>query len=509
MTFIIKNKDNDNCSYDIILYILLFVILILLVNYASGLFMVNEGFNSNIDNNTDQNIKIQNDVITNSVGDIVMNKDKSLDYNEILGSFSKITDTFKVSKPPSTVQPSTVQPSTIIPPSAATSPEEIRKSIQDTNNNMGSPTIPTISNPLIETKQEKIPKVREVKQEVVSAENIKPSLASLNAVSSEGLAGKGRVLEISNLNDVDNLMIGGNFKLRVNLPMMPPYIKGLDFDVKKGMDPNYFYLSVEKLMPNCSLSSPTNQCFNIYLDDKSKCGIKALTTYTSENSYRLVLVSAQYVFAPDSELGKNSDFTIVKFDGKLYLKNVQTGYMPNLYQNTKTYGIYGDINNDKNSNVGTTFDNIYNRQCTYDAKKDRFNPDPIKSANKDKTLRLEKPGCDYNPDKTIYLMTSNNLGDSTPVRITINPDKTISIKLLRYNHYGNATEVFQLSACNFNIKTFYGIEKVNTPLPIGAINVNVACYEKESNSKNRLNFTVELSKFPEDFMKKNSIFSLN
>ncbi len=479
---IIKNNSDENQSTHLtFIIIIFFLIVLLLINFSTReMFLsLKEGFAS------DNGLNVRHDTVTNSVGDIVKNKDDSLTYNSISGAFSRISDiVFGTGKPEA----------------------------QLTNSLIMKETIPEIIPETISMIKEEIPEYNpkpKIEQEIVLPENIKPSLAALNAVSTEGLAGTGRILDIKNLNDIDNLMIGGEFKLRVNLPMMPPYIKGLEFDVKKGKDPNYFYLCVEKLIPNCSLSSPTDQCFNVFVDDKSKCNIKALTNYTSNNSYRLVLVSAQYVFAPDSILGKNSDFTLIKFDGKLYLKNIQTGYMPNLYMNDKTYGIYGDINNDKQSNVGAVFDNIYNRQCVFDAKKDRFNPEPAKSAVKDKTLRLEKPGCDYNPDKTIYLMTSNNIGESTPVRITINADNSISIKLLRYNSYGNATDIYQLSACEFNIKTFYGIQQVNTPQPIGPINVNVACYEKESESKNRLNFTVELNKFPSDFMKKNSIFSLN
>ena len=86
----------------------------------------------------------------------------------------------------------------------------------------------------------------------------------------------------------------------------------------------------------------------------------------------------------------------------------------------------------------------------------------------------------------------------------------IRIKLLKYNVYGQPENIFQLSQCNFNIKTLKGIGQVNVPIPIGIVYINLVCFETDSEkSSNKLNFTVELKKYPDNFMKNNSLISLN
>jgi hypothetical protein len=71
-----------------------------------------------------------------------------------------------------------------------------------------------------------------------------------------------------------------------------------------------------------------------------KSNIKSLTSYVQTNTFRLVLVSSQYVLDSSIPFGKNSDFTIVTVGGNLYLKNVQTGYLPSLYTNLNNILIY-------------------------------------------------------------------------------------------------------------------------------------------------------------------------
>jgi hypothetical protein len=330
-------------------------------------------------------------------------------------------------------------------------------------------------------------------------------------------------IDISTMDDVNNILVDGVFKLRVNIPMMPNYIRGLEFDITRGQNPNYFYLCVEKMVPNCSLSTLSNECYNIYVDDPSKCKIKSLTTQTSSNSYRLVLVASSYVKAEINGIGTNSDFTLVKINDKYYLKNIQTGYMPCLFKNEKTSHIHGEMNNNTNSNVANVFENIYNRTCTvnqtdpmnstnstYSTNLTKFIPNKQIEKTTDPIITINKPGCDYNPDKTTYLITSENILNSSPIIISINSDKTISIKLLKYNVYGQPENIFQLSKCNFNVKTYKGIGQVNNPSPVGTVFINLVCFEKDSEkNSNKLDFTVELKKYPDNFMKNNSLISLN
>ena len=56
--------------------------------------------------------------------------------------------------------------------------------------------------------------------------------------------------------------------------------------------------------------------------------------------------------------------------------------------------------------------------------------------------------CNVEQDPSVYLMTSNNIGQSSPVRININNDNSISINLLSFNSYGYPTKTFSLIYCN-------------------------------------------------------------
>ena len=93
-----------------------------------------------------------------------------------------------------------------------------------------------------------------------------------------------------------------------------------------------------------SINGINNECVNVYINDKSKCNIKSITSNAITNSYRLVLVSADYVLDSESKVGINSIFSLkITGNDKIYLKNVKTGYMPSLYVNDKTYQLYGEI----------------------------------------------------------------------------------------------------------------------------------------------------------------------
>jgi hypothetical protein len=340
----------------------------------------------------------------------------------------------------------------------------------------------------------------------MSIGEVKPSIRSLSALetNTEGealnlnpLQGGGQILTITNMDDINNLLVEGTFKLRVNLPMMPPYIKGKSFDTIKGVEPNYFYLSVEKLDYNCNIKGPNGNCIQAFADDK-KCNIRALTSYNLSNTYRLVLVSSQYVLDQSIPIGKNSDFSLVKFNDQLYLKNVQTGYLPSLYSNDTNIPVYGDMEVKSNSNVNTIYTKLNNTLCNQEVP-------PIQ------TKGTSFVRCDIKQNPGTYLITTKNIGTSSPIRININSDKTISLNLLSFNTFGFPTNVYSLVSCKFNVKTFAYIEKMTNAL--GTFMVNMVCFEPTqnniSNSKNQLKFTVELVNFPKNFIKNNSIFNIN
>jgi len=339
----------------------------------------------------------------------------------------------------------------------------------------------------------------------IQLSEVKPGTRALSAldISSESetlnlkpLIGGGKVLSITNTNDVNNLLIGGIFKLRVNLPMMPPYIKGKNFNTQTGVNPNYFYLSVEKLDNNCSIEAANGSCINVYADDK-KCSTKALTSHIQNRPYRLVLISSQYALDPSIPLGKNSDFTFVQVNGQTYLKNVQTGYLPSLYLNDSNILVYGDMQLNSNTNINKVENLITNTICGQET--------PKVQTSGTKNIR-----CNVEQDPGLYLMTTNNIGESSPIRVNINDDKTISLNLLSFNRYGFPTKTYALTFCNFNVKTYSHIEKITNTL--GTFLINMVCFSDVQNSKsnisNQLKFIVELVNFPPNFIKDNSIFTI-
>jgi hypothetical protein len=340
--------------------------------------------------------------------------------------------------------------------------------------------------------------------------SIKPYIKALSAletnieekyIHNKDLLYNGQILSLKNSNDINLLMIGGTFKLRVNLPMTPPYIKGKEFDITKGLDPNYFYLSIEKLDNNCEIINNNNKCIKTFADNK-KCNIKALTSEieTNSNSFRLVLVAAHYVLDSSIPIGKNSDFTLVKINNQLYLKNIQTGYLPSLYSNDSTISVYGDMEIKSNSNVNKVYSQLNNILCNQEIP-------PIE------TTGTNFIKCDIKRDSETYLITSKNIGSSSPIRININNDKTICLNLLSFNKFGYPTDIYAITSCNYNIKTFDYIEKMTNKL--GTFMVNMVCFEKnniqnnKTNLKKQLKFNVELINFPPDFIKDNSVFDIN
>ncbi len=342
----------------------------------------------------------------------------------------------------------------------------------------------------------------------VSLLEANPFLSSMNVIKNIQPTG-GRDIIIRDTTDINNLMTNGKFKLKVNIVGMPSYNINEDYQKIKNRNPNIFYLCVEKVLPNCNLVSTDGKCYGVYVNDKSKCNLQPTTTSLSANTFRFVLVSEEIVLDKNNDIGKNSDFTLVLVGDKYYLKNIQTGYMPSLFRNEQTYPIYGDVVNDKETNITNVLTNIYNRLCTLNANNDIV-PEPLKAIGNEKTLRIGQPGCDFNPDKTIYLTTSTKFIDSSPILVNPLPDGKISIQILRYDSYGQPSETYIMKSCPYDTVTLKDIERVRSENY--AINqfINLVCFGKSSeNSERNLNLTVEISKFPEEYIRKTSLYYLN
>ena len=271
-------------------------------------------------------------------------------------------------------------------------------------------------------------------------------------------AAVGKIVKVKNIKDLQQMSVGGTFRLVVELKDVPPYIKGQQFN--KG-DTNEFYLAIEKLDPNCSITEE-NGCLNVYADNK-KCNNNALTNVTKKNSFRLVLVSKDYVLDPNIPFGKNVDFTMVKIGDKYYLKNIQTGFMPKLYKNDFKQDLYGYIDTGYLSNYNSVNKNT-NKLCKND-KPINVNKKKMEQENKISTIaESEFVSCTTNADGNMYLMTTSNLLESNPIKFVVNKDGSVSMSLQMFNFYGTPDQSYSLVFCNFNVNTYAYIEKLTNPL---------------------------------------------
>jgi hypothetical protein len=333
-------------------------------------------------------------------------------------------------------------------------------------------------------------------------------------------AAKGKVVKFKNLNEIPMMTVGGTFRLSVNLTSVPPYIKGQQY---KTGDTNQFYLSIEKLDPNCQVQD-SGKCMNVYVDNK-KCDNATLSNVSRTNAYRLVLVSKAYVLDPDIPFGKNVDFTLVKVGEKIYLKNVQTGYMPKLFVNDYKQQLYGYMDTSYLSNINSLKSN-QNKLCGANA----VAPPPSEESNPSVGNILGKAmgglfgsseqagakanqkfvNCSTNADGSMYMMTTTNLVESNPIKFVLNKDGTINIRLQQFNTYGNIDKTFSLVSCNFNVNTYAFIEKLTNPL--GTFLINMVCFDPDDKRQlpnNTLNFSVEISKYPDSYLKDKNIYNLN
>ena len=344
----------------------------------------------------------------------------------------------------------------------------------------------------------------------------------------------------TNVKQVHNVMRGGIFKLRVELPNMPAYVKGRTF--VPNTPNNYFYLSIEKLDPNCQIKNSSNKCQQIYVDN-NKCLNKSLGNVSQHNSWRMVLVSSIYASDPSVPIGKNTDFTVITIGDKSYLKNVQTGYMPKLFVNDNLQHVYGYMDANYLSNVGkltsanntlcgssvvpeqnpsveTKTEGVLEKSTHYAKKAFNATSEITNKAingifGKGTVATGTKPNqkfvnCHSNSDGSTYLMTTTNIAESNPINFVLNKDNSVTLRLQQFNTYGNLDKSFSLVFCNFNIQTFAFIEKISNS--IGTFLINLVCFDSDSNRSlpsNTLNFSVEVSKYSEDYLKNVNVVSLN
>lgn len=334
-------------------------------------------------------------------------------------------------------------------------------------------------------------------------------------------AAKGKNVTFKNLNEMPPMMVGGTFRLSVNLTSVPPYIKGQQY---KTGDTNQFYLSIEKIDPNCQVQDG-GKCMNVYVDNK-KCANATLSNVSRANAYRIVLVSKAYVLDPDIPFGKNVDFTLVKVGEKLYLKNIQTGYMPKLFVNDYKQQLYGYMDTSYLSNINSLKSN-QNKLCGVNATVETPSEEGSaggvgnilgkamgglfgKSEQAGPATNQKFVNCSTNADGSMYMMTTTNLVESNPIKFILNKDGSVSIRLQQFNSYGNIDKTFSLVFCNFNVNTYAFIEKLTNPL--GTFLINMVCFDPDDKRQlpnNTLNFSVEISKYPDSYLKEKNIYNLN
>lgn len=314
-------------------------------------------------------------------------------------------------------------------------------------------------------------------------EEIKNQIANLEQELIQVKENKYNFTDITNQTDVNNILVDNKFRLIASIPLMPPYIKGDNFDTEKGRNPNYFYLCVETLDKNCSLKSNigTGACYDVFADNR-QCNKKPLTTFTGTNSTRLVLISDAIVNDVNSTIGKNCDWTIKNFNNNLYLQNVQTGFMLSLYKNYENILIHGNMVLDKNTNVLDVKNRLENDLCNV-------------SQNNQNVSETQFVRCNMPLDHTTYIMLSDKLQKSSPINIQINSNKTISINLIKFDMYGQPinTDIYTLRECDFNIKNLDHIEKITKDNITYMVNTVCIHNNKRGNSNKTLEFKIKLN----------------
>ena len=207
----------------------------------------------------------------------------------------------------------------------------------------------------MEDKNKKIVEKIDQKVEIAPIEPDKDNIKNKNKTN------------INNIDDVNKILIDATFRLRV--VVQGNTIFGEPYDPKK----NTFYLSLEKLDPNCSIGDNDilDSCKAVFLDNKN-CDSKFLYNFIKENNipnYRLVLVQEDICNNESINIGKNTKFTFVKDKDKFYLKNLDQNMYINLFKNDKNFILTGEILNNAVSNIDKMDDTIFNSKCKPEKKK--------------------------------------------------------------------------------------------------------------------------------------------
>jgi len=311
--------------------------------------------------------------------------------------------------------------------------------------------------------------------------SIEKDLCAPMKVSKDNLLNNSNL--IKNDNDTKKYLVNSVFKLKVNLPIVDPLIQN-----KQKGDPNYFYLAVQELEKNCSINE-MGRCIEIFIDNKN-CDNKNLSNISRNNSYRFVLVPVDLV-----NKVKNINFTIVKKNEKLYLKNVDTGFFPQIYKNNDKQIILNNITSEN-----STFDKTLNSNTLCD--------NTIKKT-------IDPSVCTVDLDINNYFMTTKDINGSNSIKLDYINNK-ILINLQTYNMYGYPDNSFKMVHCNYIVDNLDYIESAkldidNTNKIKENILLNLVCIDDNKNSKlksNELSFSVEIIKYSDEYIKKMNVISI-
>jgi hypothetical protein len=351
------------------------------------------------------------------------------------------------------------------------------------------------------------------------------------------------VTKMPSVEDLKERLTGATFRIKVNLPNVNPYIKMQRYT--PGESPNYFYLGIEKLEPNCSIDENGVET-NIYVDGKN-CRNKALSEVSRTNTHRFVLVPIQYAIAKNVKFGNNIDFTLEEKDKRFYLKNIQTGLYPKLFEPSTEKNLRGMMINNELSNMNELArdSNILwgernlNTQSTQETKSaevvvdtavnNAFSGDftmlsrmfggsgnnAVSQTTRTQTelrniINNQVPvSCSIKPDNNLYLMITAIIDESTPVDFGVNNGNAI-LKLVKYNLYGNKDKTFDIIFCNYDGEKLTNIETISDNNM--SFFINLLCFDDEKDRKlkdNSLDMGIEIHKYSDDYLKRNSIKVIN
>jgi hypothetical protein len=281
--------------------------------------------------------------------------------------------------------------------------------------------------------------------------------------------------------DIKEQIISSVFKLKVNLPHLKTYIPDFNENVAK----KYFYLAFVKLNPNCDIINVNNACVSIYIDEK-KCNNQMLSIESNKDTYRLVLIHESQINSPD--LIGTSNFTFEEVNNIIYLKSINNGHYPSLYKNDVFIPITGDISNvpeDININNITKNNNIV---CG-DSNKDTIATSTSKMIS----------GI-YNLDGNMYLLSTTDIKNSSPIKIVYNQDGNIQIQFVKYNKYGQEDDYYDLIYNPTNIEST-SIYKVNT--------ISFDKHDMRLYPSNTLSFIPEIINYSKEYLKNKYVKNIN